>query len=202
MKRLFLTSQFSAVTQKFLDTVPNTSGMKVAFIPTAADIYENKPWMESDRQALLELGMLVQECDIKSKTEEELYELLKEKDVIFVAGGNTFYLLYHAKQSGFDKAVSRLVAEGKLYIGSSAGSVLVGPTIEPVKTLDDPDDAPALKSLEGIGLVDFVVLPHYGNEKYEERYQSILEEWSGKIPLQLLKDDEAVLSEDEHITIL
>lgn len=202
MKKVFLTSQFSAVTRKFLDAVPNASGMNVAFIPTAADIYESKPWMESDRQALLDLGMLVEDYDIKGKTEEELYELLKEKDVIFVAGGNTFYLLYHAKQSGFDKVVSRLVAEGKLYIGSSAGSVLVGPTIEPVKTLDDPDDAPALKSLSGIGLVDFVVLPHYGNEKYEERYQSILNEWSKKIPLQLLRDDQAILSEDGHTTML
>lgn len=193
---------FSAVADKFKENIPIVSGMKAAFIPTAADMYDTKPWMDVDRQALVDLGMEVEDCDIKNKTEDELYDFLKTKDIIFVSGGNTFYLLYHANQSGFGQALARLLGEGKIYIGSSAGSVLVGPTIEPVKTMDDPNDAPNLKSFEGLGFIDSVILPHYGKEKYEQQYQDILKEWSGKVKIQLLRDNEVILVKDNDFKLL
>ena len=62
------------------------------------------------------------------------------------------------RESGFSKIVKKLIEEGVTYIGSSAGSVLVGPTIEPVKTMDNPNDAPNLNSFEGLGFIDFVIL--------------------------------------------
>ena len=176
--------------------------MKAAFIPTAADKYDVKPWMDADRQALVDMGMDVEDVDLKGKNTDELYSSLKTKDIIFVSGGNSFYLLYYVNQSGFNKIIDRLLNEGKIYIGSSAGSVLVGPTVEPVKTMDDPLDAPNLKSFEGLNLVDFVILPHYGKEKYEQQYQDILKEWSGSVKIQLLKDDEAVFIQGHNFKVL
>ncbi|HEY1041314.1 MAG TPA: Type 1 glutamine amidotransferase-like domain-containing protein [Candidatus Paceibacterota bacterium] len=202
MKTLFLTSAFKDVIDKFKENVSVTPGMKVAFIPTASDTYETKPWVDNDRQALINLGLDVEDLDIKDKNQDELYDFLKNKDIIFVAGGNTFYLLYYVKQSGFYGALSKLLDEGKIYIGSSAGSVLVGPNIEPVKTMDDPQDAPELKYFEGLGLIDMVLLPHYGKEKYEQQYQDIIKEWSDKFKLQLLKDDEVILVKDGEVKIL
>lgn len=202
MKTLFLTSAFKDVTDKFKKNVSVSSEMKAAFIATASNPYEAKPWVDNDRQTLVNLGLDVEDFDIKDKNEEELYDFLKTKDIIFVAGGNTFYLLFHTWQSGFDKALVRLLKEGKIYVGSSAGSVLVGPNIEPVKTMDDPQDAPDLKSLEGLNLIDTVILPHYGNEKYEQQYQDIIKEWSGKFKLQLLKDDEVILVKDNDWKLL
>ena len=193
---------FSVVADKFKENIPVAPGMSVAFIPTAADMYDTKPWMDADRQALIDLGLEVEDCDIKNKTESELYDLLKTKDIIFVSGGNTFYLLYHANRCSFGLVIAKLLEEGKVYIGSSAGSVLVGPTIEPVRTMDDPNDAPDLKSFEGLGLIDVVMLPHYGKEKYEQQYQDILKEWSDKIKIQLLRDDEAALIKDDEFKIV
>jgi len=155
------------------------SELKVVFIPTAADTYKEKPWLEADRAKLVELGFQVEDFDLKNKTENEneVRETLSKVDIIFVAGGNTFYLLEKARKSGFDK-VSRELAQiervdlrgpsEKVYIGSSAGSIIAGPNIEPVKDFDDPTIAD-LDSYEGIGLVDFVVLPHWGREKYAAR---------------------------------
>ncbi len=191
MKNIFLTSQFSVVVDQFAAMLP-TCDMKVAFIPTAGDMYKTKLWMDADREALVNLGMKVVDFNIRDKTEEEVYSFLKAKDIIFVAGGNTFYLLYHARKSGFDKVIKKLVAEGKIYVGSSAGSCLAGPTIEPIKVFDDPAEAPELTSYEGLGLVDFLVLPHYGYAKYEGKYQSVVNEWEGKVTLKLLRDDEAI----------
>lgn len=72
-----------------------------------------------------------------------------------------------------------MVRNGTPYIGSSAGSVIVGPSIEPVKTLDDPAAAPGLKSHEGLHLISQVILPHAGNPKYERRYQQIIDAYRG-----------------------
>lgn len=202
MKTLFLSSTFSEVTDKFKECVSITNNMKAAFITTAADTYESKPWMYADRQALVDLGIEVEDCDIKNKTEEKLYDLLKSKDIIFVSGGNTFYLLYHTNQSGLGKVLAMLLDQGKIYIGSSAGSVLIGPTIEPVKTFDNPNDAPNLKSFEGLSFINFVILPHYGKEKYEQKYQDILKEWSNKVNIQLLRDNEVIFVKDGDFKLL
>ena len=56
--------------------------------------------------------------------------------------------------------------EKELYIGSSAGSVLAGPDIDITRELDDPNEASNLKTTEGLKLVDFIILPHYGKGAY------------------------------------
>jgi dipeptidase E len=94
--------------------------------------------------------------------------------VIFVAGGNTFYLLQEVRKSGFDTVINDLLTSEKVYVGSSAGSVLVAPDIGLVSRFDDPSDAPELKNYLGLNLVDYVVLPHYGNPKHEEEYQKVI----------------------------
>ncbi len=188
---ILLTSLFNAVGDKVASYIPEHA--TVAFIPTAADVYDTKPWMEADRLKLQELGLAVEDYDIKNKTSELIYAELREKAVIFVSGGNSFYLLKHARASGFDTAVKKLVAEGKIYIGSSAGSILLGPTIEPVMALDNSEQAGTLDSYVGLGIVDFVVLPHYGKEKYAQRYEAIIREWSDKVSLKPLSDSQFIV---------
>jgi dipeptidase E len=60
--------------------------------------------------------------------------------------------------------------------------------------LDDPKKAPNLESYEGLGLVDFVVLPHYGDKKYEKKYQRIMGKF-GKKRLKLipLTNEQAII---------
>ncbi|MBU2103379.1 MAG: peptidase E, partial [Candidatus Omnitrophica bacterium] len=103
----------------------------------------------------------------------------EKADIIFVSGGNVYYLLEKTIQSGFDKVVKQLINKGTIYVGSSAGSVLVCPTVEFVEDLDDRSLA-KLDSYEGLGLVDFLLLPHYGEEKYLERFNRIINKWKNK----------------------
>lgn len=195
MRKIFLTSVFSEVGDKVANFLGSPLTLKVAFIPTAADVYDTKPWMEADRQKLVDLSYQVEDYDIKGKTESLIYSDLKDKDAIFVSGGNTFYLLYHTRQSGFDKALQKLIQEGKIYIGSSAGSILLAPTIEPVKLLDDPKQAPKLSSYNGLNFVNFVVLPHFGKEKYKDRCQSIIKEWSSRVELIPITDKQFIVAD-------
>lgn len=46
--------------------------------------------MHDNKKILLKLGFRVEDVDISNKTKEELEEILTNKDIIFVAGGNTF----------------------------------------------------------------------------------------------------------------
>jgi len=198
MKKLFLASIVSNTIEKLIEILPGSSDkLAVAFIPTAADPYEDKWFVDEDRDKLKEKGFNVKDVDIKGKTEQELLEELKDVDIIFVAGGNTFYLLEKSRESGFDKIVKELIQKGVIYVGSSAGATLAGPDIEPIKTLDDPSKAPSLKSFNGLNLVDFIILPHF-EEKNRKEYGEIIRENSEKgYKLIILTDNQAVVVEDE-----
>ena len=69
---------------------------------------------------------------------------------------------------------------GVVYIGSSAGSAILCPTIGMVEGLDDSKDAPSLKSYDALSIVDFIIFLHYGDEDYKQQYKAILEKWTQK----------------------
>lgn len=106
---------------------------------------------------------------------------IAETDAIFVGGGNTFRLLKTLQGLELIDAIRRRVQEGAVYIGSSAGSNVAGPTIKTTK--DMPIVEP--QSFDAIGLVPFQISPHYQDpdpssthmgETQEERILQFLEE--------------------------
>ncbi|HEX7455932.1 MAG TPA: Type 1 glutamine amidotransferase-like domain-containing protein [Candidatus Nanoarchaeia archaeon] len=206
MKKLFLASFVAYSIDKLIAAfklVPQN--LTVAFVPTAGGTYpeEKRGFVAEDRGKLVEKGFKVKDVDLKGKTKDELMEESKGVDIIFVAGGNTFYLLEKAKESGFDELAKCLVGKGVIYVGSSAGAALAGPDIEPVGPLDDPSKAPNLKSTKGLGLVNFVILPHWGKEKFKERYEKVMKRY-GKSGYKLIKitDEQAVVVEGNKYNIV
>src|SRR3989344_4510325 len=190
MKKLFLTSNFLGALPDFLEKSPKD--YKLIYITTASNTYENPTWLDRDREALRHLGFNFSELDISGKTKKELEEIVKGIDIIFVAGGNTFYLLEKVKESGFDKIIPNLISNGVVYIGGSAGACLAGPDIEPIALIDHPEEA-HLKSTKGLGLVDFLVIPHFDNEKYGDKTKDIMEKFKDKYKLIQINDDQAIL---------
>ncbi|MEI6498807.1 MAG: Type 1 glutamine amidotransferase-like domain-containing protein [bacterium] len=189
--KLFLTSQANMVLDKIVSMIDKpASQLSVVFIPTAGNPYgEDKPWMDADRDKLDELGFKVMDFDIDGKSEDDVREKLSEADVIFVAGGNAFYLLEKMRNSGTDKVINELKGSDKIYIGSSAGSCIAGPDIESLAAFDDPSKA-QLKSSKALGLVDFVVLPHAGKDKYAPIQGKILKDFSDKYKIIQITDTE------------
>jgi dipeptidase E len=206
MKRLFLASFVAYSIDKFIKSFKLTpKELTVAFVPTAGDTYEEKDrgFVVEDRGKLLEKDFKVKDVDIKGKTKEKLMEELKCVDIIFVGGGNTFYLLKKTRESGFDEAVKEKVEDGAIYVGSSAGAVLVGPDIEPVRAMDHPEKAPNLKSTKGLDLVDFVAVPHYKSKKFHDRVEKVLEKHKNyKDKLIPITDEQAVVVEGKKYKIV
>lgn len=198
MKKLFLTSSGLSAFPDFISQNPKT--VHIGFIQTAADLYTDKWFVEKDRKFLLNKGYNVTEVDLKDRNQ---HKILSSSDVIYIAGGNTFYLLEIAIETDALRLIKDLVNKGKIYAGGSAGAVFAGPTIEPVALLDDPNDAPNLKTYESLNLVNFVVLPHYGNEKHREKYQKIIDDFKNReFKLITLTDEQAIIVEGDNYQIV
>ncbi|MFA7244166.1 MAG: Type 1 glutamine amidotransferase-like domain-containing protein [Patescibacteria group bacterium] len=165
---IFLTSQASRVLDKIVEMLPKPPReLRVAFIPTASDPYEEHPWLDEDRAKFIELGFNVIDFDLKYKTEDETRQALKNFDILFVAGGNTFYLLSEARKSGFCKVAKEMVEAGKIYIGSSAGSYIACPTIEAATWKNPEKERFGLVDLRALCFVDFILTAHY-KDKYKD----------------------------------
>jgi len=176
MNQLFLTSSaymvIDDIVSKFGKTV---EGLRLMFLNTASEVEKGeKKWLQDDRDSLVRAGFDVFDYTLTGKSEEDVVQAVAEIDVLFVAGGNTFYLLSQARKCRLDKIVQELINRGVVYIGSSAGSLLAGPDIEPIKYLDDPSKSEGLKSFEAFGLTDVIVFPHWGSDGFREKYLELV----------------------------
>jgi dipeptidase E len=128
-----------------------------ALVPNACDLERALGYTKLCMKELTLLGIEAVEVDLRKTKGKKLKEALRKKDGIYVMGGNTYYLREKMAKSGFDALLPLLLDEGKVYVGASAGSIVVGPDIRMAR---DPRVV-KLKSFNGIGAVSFVVLPHY-----------------------------------------
>jgi dipeptidase E len=197
-KKLLLTSEGiqPEIRDVFLDCLNKTPNKnKVSFITTAAyGENVNPAWLDIDRKLLEDCGIEdIEEFDLKNKTQKEIGSKLSDKDIIFVNGGNTFYLLYWVKKSGFNQLLPKLLDEGKLYVGVSAGSYIACPTIEAATWKHGDKNKIGLEDLTGLNLVPFLITPHF-----EEKYRTIIETSAKttKYPIVALYNTQAVLVED------
>lgn len=190
-----------AIRSKFLQMVgKDPKDIIVAFIPTAADPEEDKWFVKSATDEIKEIGMRLFTVDLKEENEQSLREKLESCDVIYVNGGNTFYLLDWARKSGFDKVVKDLVGQGKTYVGTSAGSLLVGPDISVSGWKSSWDrNIVDLKDFSGLGLVPFVVSPHF-TESDRQVLESQIKEVN--YPIIALTDKQAILVEGDHHQVI
>ncbi len=201
--KLFLSSLASVMLDLvFPLLVDYPSNLKLAFITTAVDPYINSDisWFTADHDKLVDMGFAVTDYDIKNKNIEQLRNDLAKFDVIFVAGGNSFYLLNEIKKSGFDIVIKELINHGVVYIGASAGSCIMSPTIEHLTSLDHPDIVPQLTDYASLGLYSKFIVPHFGREKYRLRHEKIKREFGDDVVF--LHDDQAVIVNNDKSEIV
>ena len=178
-------------------------GKKAIFIPTAGGSYNNKDFVEADKNALKKYGLDVAEMDVKNKNEEEIRKVIDGADVVLVAGGDTFYLMEKLKESGADKIIKEFIARGGIYIGSSAGSIICCPTIEGADDFDDPNLAPKLDNFDGLGIFRDVIIPHTHKEKYFERIKKTTARLESKgYKVYPLTDDDVLFFDGDSCTVL
>ncbi|MFA6007381.1 MAG: Type 1 glutamine amidotransferase-like domain-containing protein [Candidatus Shapirobacteria bacterium] len=176
MLQLFLTSASDFVMDDIVTKLPKSPAeYNVAFINTAAEVEEGDHWwLRAEKDKLISAGFNVDEFSITGLSKDEIETKLADKQVIYFCGGNTFYLLDQVIKTGCDEIIKRKLNEGVIYIGSSAGSMIVGLRIDLVSKIDDPTTAPNLNST-GLGIVDIAILPHWGSTEFREGYVKSIE---------------------------
>jgi dipeptidase E len=188
---LFLASSINFVAIDIAEKINKiTNNKRLVFIPTASEVEDgNLSWLDDDRQALKTAGFFVKDYSITGKNSVQISKELEGVGNICVGGGNTYYLLSQARKSGFDKIAKNYIDKGLIYIGSSAGSLLAGPNIE--TSLDDPKTVPELTDYTGLNLIDVAVRPHWGSERFLERYHLEMDRlYSLKQNMILLRDNQ------------
>ena len=199
MKTMLLTSAGMNVKEEILKILPKSpKELKLAHIITASIDEKNKDYVSKETQIMKKVGFQVTEADISGMTEGKVRKLLKDTNIIYVQGGNTYHLLKCIKESGFDKVVKELLEKGVIYIGVSAGSYVAGPTIEQADWIHEHNRF-GLTDLTAMNLVPFLLMVHYVPE-----YKSILKEkiQKSKYEFKILTDDQAILVKGDNYKLV
>lgn len=177
--------------KKLLVLLPKTvKNLSVAIITTAS-----AEWKEKNKHAILAKQVL-ENMDFKQvkfiDIEFENPNKLKKFDIIYINGGNPFYLLYYLKKSGADKVITRLANKGVIVVGISGGGIILGPNIKIVDYFDKKINTIKLKNLNGLNLTDTVIYPHY-TKKVEEKIRKFEDKHQCKV--RRLTDNQSVIIE-------
>ncbi|MEG1407756.1 MAG: Type 1 glutamine amidotransferase-like domain-containing protein [Ruthenibacterium sp.] len=201
MKKMFLASSFKDVADFFAKFESDLKGKTVTFIPTASVVEKVTFYVTAGKKALQKSGITVDVLEISTASMEEIQTKIKNNDFIYLTGGNTFYLLQELKRTGADKLIIEEVNAGKLYIGESAGAIIVSKNIEYAKAMDSVKKAPHLTEYAALGLVDFYPLPHFESAPFKKIVQSIIDTYSSTLNLTSISNHDAILVTDESVRI-
>lgn len=217
MQHLYLTSSFHG--RGIADMIMNSiekllnkpvDEIKVAYITTAGNLHptNERGWIDEGRNILKERGWQVFDYDIADKTESEVENEIADKDVIFIQGGQCIYMLEQVQKCNFDQIVKRAVARGVLYIGESTGSIITGRDISAYRywAKDRREDPPKLTSYQGIGLVNFLIRPHWHHPEKRQKYLQMTRDFLEKIydipePIIMINDDQLIYVEGDKFQI-
>ena len=198
--RLFLASEAKneETVKKLRDYIGGFKGKKIAYIPTAANGEEPfGSWKESSSTWLLvqTLGAKVTGIQLEDYKNASVIDDLRNKDILWFAGGYPGYLMYWIRRCEVDKALPELL-EKSLYVGSSAGSMVTSKNLG-ITEWYLGEEEPGASVIPGLGLVDFEIYPHYEDSMYDE----IKKCYKGN-KLYLLKNGEEVLVEEGKVKVL
>ncbi|MDR1335923.1 MAG: Type 1 glutamine amidotransferase-like domain-containing protein [Tannerella sp.] len=201
-RKLFLASYFKDAAHLFPAFAgQDIQGKRVTFIPTASMLEKLRFYVGADRRALEKTGLIVDELEVSRASSHEIAAKLRGNDCIFISGGNTFFLLQELQRTGADKIIVEEIRSGKLYIGSSAGSVVLSPDIGYIKAMDDCAAAPDLDSFAALNIVDFYPVPHHTNFFFKKTVEKIMATYGAERKLYPITNRQAILVDGDTVEV-
>lgn len=174
---------------------------RVAIIVTADPEYREKDLKAiSTKSTFEDIGFCVDFFDIEFSSPK----LLLEYDVIYFIGGNPFYLLNQIRKTKTDVVLREMISVGKIISGASAGSIVLGTTIELINEFDPQmNDDVGLTNFTGVKLTKINLFPHYSRfisryDNFEERICKV--EHTSNIVVTRINDGEAIIINNKKTT--
>ena len=185
--RLYLASHnLGSYADKLVELVGK--GRKALFIENARDYYPDEKRandLQEKLAMLSELGFEVAELNLRDYfgKQDKLRDFIDsyKPDLIYASGGNVFLLATAYHLSGFDEILREDLANDKyVYGGFSAGTMVICKTIR-IYGHDHlvPERVPEVYGvnavLDGIGLVDYQLIPHADVPEHLETTKEYIE---------------------------
>lgn len=121
-------------------------------------------------------------------TDEDLEKALRS-DIIYLAGGNTFYFLKYIRKAGMLPLLRAFVESGGILAGLSAGALILTPHIKLAgyPSFECDENEIKLKNFKSLDLVKLEFFPHFRNSK---KLNDALREYSmnSKYPIYACRD--------------
>ncbi len=182
----------SKISLEFLNlTDKKPSEIKVFLVNTADKKDREWEYVKFIVEQLKKIDIISKNVSIFSLNRKIKKEDLKDIDIIYICGGNTFHYLNGIRKTGLGGEIKRLVKEGVGYFGVSAGSIVVGPSIDIASPFDENDIN--LKNLTGLKLTNIIISPHF-----DEKDKKIIKDFEkrNKCKVFRLTDNQALLIKD------
>ena len=128
-----------------------------------------------------------------------------QSDIIYLAGGNTFYYLKHLRESGILPYLKNFAKKGGVLAGLSAGGLIMSPTI--ALAADEglgPDENEVnmrQNEFKSLGLFDFEFSPHFYNTPKEIKAHLAYSKKT-KNKVYAIADGSGVVIENQKISII
>lgn len=190
---IFLSSSLVGAKNGFERFIEKYQAKKITFIATAAEVSPYTQYVDDAREYFLSKGFEIKDLEVSKVDQSEAKEIINHTEILYVSGGNTFYLLQELKKKDLLELIKEKVDEGMVYIGESAGSVIASPDIAYIKYMDDPKAAPELKSTKALNLVEFYLLPHWGEEPFKEAAEKIHKDYADSLQLIAIDNKGAII---------
>ena len=175
----------------------NLSEIRCALIENAADPYGDieQDFVTLNRDALIATGMKIEQLDLR------VYEgSIEDYDIVWLGGGNTFYLRYILKN--FEDKIKEHIEKGKVLAGSSAGALVLGPTIKEIDNVDNPYLSPEIIGI-GLGLTKYCVLSHKDNPNFKEQLNKSVSKFETKgFEVIQIEDGQVFIQKDDIYKII
>ena len=173
--------------------------IRIAYIITASKVAGDLSYLERHKKAMRDMGLQFAEMDIESISQNDFAVVCADKNVIHIEGGNTFYLLRALRKTGFDKFVLDWIAQGKPYVGSSAGAYVACPTIEAALWDLKERDTFGVTDLTALGQVPFLLTVHYTDNEGVFIREKIK---TASCPVRVLRDGQGLFVEGHRVTFV
>lgn len=149
-------------------------------------------------------GINKEDIDLKEYEgkSDELKKIILGLDMLWVTGGNVFYLRHLIKKVGLETILKDAITKGLVYGGDSAGALVICPTLRYLDSVDDTAEIPEV-IYEGLNIIDFVPLPHWDNEKFKPALSDIKEKLeNGGFEVKTFKDAQTIIVTDSKTEIV
>jgi dipeptidase E len=135
---------------------------------------------------------------LPSIKEEYWTAAVQETDALLVWGGDVWYLCRWMRESGLADLLPSL--HETVYVGTSAGSMITAPIFG--ETYDDPDRPFVID--QGLGLVDFALLPHLDHDDHPESTTARVERMAAEVPVPTygIDDQTAIQVTDDAVEVV